>query len=97
MNDVKEESEMNVKEDGPSSNRFPVLRSMNYTVWAMKIKIALKVNKVWEAIDPCNKIEEKNNMAIALIFQSIPEELTLQVGDLDTEKVVWDAIKARHV
>ena len=63
----------------------------------MKMKIALKVNKVWEAINPGNKHEEKNNMAIALIFQSIPEALTLQVGDLDTAKAVWDAIKARHV
>ena len=36
-------------------------------------------------------------MAIALLFQSIPEALILQVGDLDTAKSVWDAIKARHV
>ena len=36
-------------------------------------------------------------MAIALLFQSIREALTLQVGELDTAKAVWDAIKARHV
>lgn len=63
----------------------------------MRMKIALKVNKVWETIDPANKVEEKNDIAIALVFQSIPEALTLQVGDLDTAKGVWDAIKARHV
>lgn len=33
----------------------------------------------------------------ALLFQSISEALTLQVGDLETAKTVWDAIKARHV
>lgn len=44
------------------------------------------------------KVEEfKNNMATALIFQSIPKTLILQVGGLDTTKKVWDAIKARHV
>ena len=80
MSDVKEEDAMTVKETGPSSIKFPMLSSTNYTVWAMKMKIALKVNKVWEAIDPGNKVEAKNNMAIALIFQSIPEALTLQVG-----------------
>lgn len=37
------------------------------------------------------------NMAMALLFQSIPEALILQVGDLDSLKVVWEAIKARHV
>lgn len=36
-------------------------------------------------------------MAIALLFQSIPEALILQLGDLDSSKVVWEAIKARHV
>ena len=63
----------------------------------MQMKIALKVNKVWETIDSGSKHAEKNNMAIALLFQSIPEALTLQVGDLDTAKGVWEAIKARHV
>ena len=36
-------------------------------------------------------------MAIALLFQSIPEALILQHGDLDTAKAVWEAIKARNV
>ncbi|RID70891.1 hypothetical protein BRARA_C02867 [Brassica rapa] len=35
-------------------------------------------------------------MARALLFQSIPEALILQVGDLETSKLVWEAIKARH-
>ena len=97
MADIKDDPDTTTKGTGPSSIKFPMLTTSNYTVWAMKMKIALKVNKVWEAIDPGNKHEEKNNMAIALIFQSIPEALTLQVGDLDTAKAVWDAIKARHV
>ena len=97
MVDIKEESETSNKKNGSSSIKFPMLTSANYTVWAMRMKIALKVNKVWESIDPGNKDEEKNDVAIALLFQSIPEALTLQVGDLDTAKAVWDAIKARHV
>ncbi|KAL0663599.1 hypothetical protein Bca4012_100436 [Brassica carinata] len=36
-------------------------------------------------------------MAISLIFQSIPEALVLQVGDIDNAKKVWEAIKARHM
>lgn len=97
MTDIKDEPDAMTKEARPSSIKFPMLTSTNYTVWAIRMKIALKVNKVWEAIDPGNKHEEKNNMAIALLFQSIPEALTLQVGDLETAKSVWDAIKARHV
>ena len=54
----------------------------------MRMKIALKVCEVWETIDPGSKDEKKNNMAIAFLFQSIPENLILQVGDIDTSKGV---------
>lgn len=97
MTDVKDDIEKPTKETSPSSIKLPMLSSSNYTVWSMRMKIALKVNKVWETIDPETKHEEKNNMAIALLFQSITEALTLQVGELDTAKAVWDAIKTCHV
>lgn len=97
MGEVKEVIELSNKDAGSTTIKFPVLNSTNYTVWEMRMKIAIKVNKFWEAIDPVSEAEDKNNMAIALLFQSIPEALTLQVGDLDTTKSVWDAIKARHV
>lgn len=61
------------------------------------MNIALKVTKVWETTEPGSKTEEKNDMAITLLFKSIPEALTLQVGDLETAKAVWGAMKARHV
>lgn len=68
------------------------------------MKLALEVHKVWEVIegeditDEDKKVKaEKNSMAKALLFQSIPEAMILQLGGLDTAKKVWEAIKARHV
>lgn len=40
---------------------------------------------------------DKNDMALALLFQSIPETLILRIGELDTAKQVWEAVKTRHV
>ncbi|XP_009150440.1 uncharacterized protein LOC103873793 [Brassica rapa] len=54
-------------------------------------------HKIWEVIESETTEGEKNDMATALLFQSIPEALILQVGDLNTAKKVWDAIKARHM
>lgn len=84
-------------EIGPSFIKCPMLNASNYTVWEIQMKVSLKVNKVWETIESGIENEEKDNMAIALLFQSIPEALILQVGDLDTSKAILDAIKARHV
>ncbi|XP_019095568.1 PREDICTED: uncharacterized protein LOC109130457 [Camelina sativa] len=86
---------------GSPSISCPMLNTVNYTVWAMKMRIALRVHKVWEVIEPESATDtiniDKNNMAIALLVQSIPESLTLQVGELDSAKKMWEAIKARHV
>lgn len=96
MADVKEET-IATKGIGTSSIKYPMLTSSNYTVWSMRMKLALKANEVWETIDPGNKDEKKNNLAMVLICQSIPEVLTLQVGDMSTAKEIWEAIKARYV
>ena len=87
MADVKDEPTA-TKKAGHASIKFPMLTASNYTVWCMRMKIALKVSEVWETIDPGTKYEKKNNMAIAFLFQYIPEALILQVGDLDTAKGV---------
>ncbi|XP_013601885.1 PREDICTED: uncharacterized protein LOC106309405 [Brassica oleracea var. oleracea] len=85
------------KDGGSSSIKCPTLTATNYTVWAMRMKILLKVHKVWEVVETEGTDDEKNNMAVALIFQSIPEALILQVGDLNNAKKVWEAIRTRHV
>lgn len=61
------------------------------------MKILLKVHKVWDVVETEEGDVEKNNMAMALLVQSIPEALVLQVGELDSAKKIWDAIKTRHM
>lgn len=52
----------------------------------MRMKVALKLHKVWETIDPGEAEGEKGDIVRALLFQSIPETLILQVKNLDTAK-----------
>ena len=75
----------------------PMLTSTNYTVWAMRMKVFLRVHKVWEAIEPRTAEEEKNDVATALLFQSIHENLILQVGEQGSPKEIWGAIKSRNL
>lgn len=57
----------------------------------------LRVYQVWETIEPGSTDTKKNDVATALLFQSISEALILQVGEQGTAKKIWDAIKARHL
>lgn len=52
---------------------------------------------VWDVIENESDKGEKNDMATALLFQYIPETLILHVGELDTAKKVWVAIKSKHM
>ena len=87
-----------VKKDGGSSSiSCPMLTATNYTVWSIRMKLLLRVHKVWEIIENESAESDKNDIATALLFQSIPETMILQTGGLDTARKVWDAIKTRYV
>ncbi|XP_076917920.1 uncharacterized protein LOC143578142 [Bidens hawaiensis] len=85
------------REPNTSSFQSPKLTSSNYTVWAMHMRVLMNVHGVWDAIDPGNGDVKRNSIAIALIFQSIPEAHILQVGNLKTAKEMWEALKTRHL
>ena len=61
------------------------------------MKVLLRVHKVWEAIEPGSSEDDKNDIATALLFQSIPENLILQVGEVGSPKEIWGAIKSRNL
>nr|TKS05948.1 hypothetical protein D5086_0000128100 [Populus alba] len=85
------------KEVIPSSIQCPMLNSTNYAVWAMRMRVLLRIHKVWETIEPGSKESHKNDVAIGLLFQSIPETLILQVGEQDSPKEIWESIKTRNL
>ncbi|XP_076894705.1 uncharacterized protein LOC143547077 [Bidens hawaiensis] len=71
----------------PNAFQSPILNSTNYTVWAIRMKVLLNVRKVWDTIDPSVTDDDKNNIAIALIYHSIPEATIMQVSNLESAKV----------
>ncbi|KAJ9551625.1 hypothetical protein OSB04_015670 [Centaurea solstitialis] len=85
------------KEGSSLSFHVPMLNGTNYTVWAIRMKVILNVHQVWNTIDPGSNDHKKNNIAIAVLFQAIPEDLILQVGTMSTSKAIWDAIKTRNL
>ncbi|XP_076883464.1 uncharacterized protein LOC143532249 [Bidens hawaiensis] len=88
----------------PNAFQSLILTSTNYTAWAIRMKVLLNVHKVWNTIDPGETDADKNNIAIALIYQSIPEATIMQVGNLDStrrfgtrlRRVIWGLIGLRR-
>ncbi|KAL4588119.1 hypothetical protein LXL04_000999 [Taraxacum kok-saghyz] len=83
---------------GSSNVTCPMLTPTNYTVWAMRMKVVLRIHKVWITIDPGSEPnEEKDCLAMGLLYQAIPENLILQIGNQNSAKQLWEAVKSRNV
>ncbi|KAL4568378.1 hypothetical protein LXL04_023989 [Taraxacum kok-saghyz] len=76
---------------GSTAVSCPMLTATNYTVWAMRMKVVLRIHKLWGVIDPGTETsEEKDCLAMGLLYQAIPETLIMQTGEQDSAKKLWD-------
>ncbi|KAJ0826322.1 hypothetical protein HanRHA438_Chr17g0813011 [Helianthus annuus] len=94
---VGEGSNAPVKETNPGSFQCPMLTSTNYTIWSIRMEVIFGIHGVWDVIDPGSDDAKKNNVAKALLFQSIPEEQILQIENLKSAKEMWEAIQSRNL
>ncbi|GKC99431.1 pol polyprotein [Tanacetum coccineum] len=93
---VGESSQTPVK-DTTLTFQCPILTSTNYTIWRMRMEVLLRIHEVWDVVDPGSDDAEKNNIVKGLLFQSIPEDLVLQIGNLKIGNEMWEAIKTRNL
>ncbi|GJU99787.1 hypothetical protein Tco_1329058 [Tanacetum coccineum] len=90
---VGETLKLHVK-DTTLTFQCPILTSINYTIWSMRMEVFLGIYGV---VDPGLASSKKNNIVKGLLFQSFPEDLVMQIGNLKTEKEMWEAIKTRNL
>ena len=78
----------------------PKLKTTNYTVWAIQIKVILEAHGLWETIEPKENTQlddKKDKATIALLFQALTEDVILQVASFKTAKELWESLRKRHV
>lgn len=89
------------KKEGSMSLQYPMLMKSNYSAWAMKMKVFMQAQGVWDAIEPMNAKaaaeERKDKMAMAAIYQGIPEETLLLLAKKKTAKEAWEFLKTMHL
>ncbi|KAM0051165.1 hypothetical protein Hdeb2414_s0007g00232961 [Helianthus debilis subsp. tardiflorus] len=76
-----------------------MLTSTNYNIWAIRIKAVFRFHGILQVLKPGEEEVEakKDDMAVALLLQAIPEELVFQVAQFQKEKEIWEALKTRYV
>ncbi|GKA78450.1 pol polyprotein [Tanacetum coccineum] len=91
------ESSQQPKKETTLTFQCPILTSTNYTIWRMRMEVLLGIHGAWDVVDPGSDDAKKNNIVKGLLFQSISEDLVLQIGNLKTGKEMWEAIKTRNL
>ena len=80
---------------------YPMLTRNNYLIWAIKMRALMRAQGVWDAVkpdDPSKVIgEKKDQMALAAIYQSIPEDTLVMIAEKQTTKEAWEALKTMHL
>ncbi|XP_074351747.1 uncharacterized protein LOC141690888 [Apium graveolens] len=87
--------------EGSLGLNYPMLSKNNYTTWSLKMKVNMEAQGVWEAIESDGKKSQvevrTDKMALAIIYQSIPEEILLSVAEKKSAQEAWEAIKTMCV
>jgi hypothetical protein len=77
--------------------QYPMLEGDNYGMWAAKMKVFMRAQGVWTAIEGNPKIDEtKDEEAFAVIAQAVPNGVFMTISQKDTAKEAWDTIKEMH-
>ena len=74
-----------------------MLDRSNYTAWALKMKVYMQAQGVWNAVEPSDPkiaVEEKiDKVELAMVYQAIPEDVLLSIANKKTAKESWEMIK----
>ena len=91
----------NGEKDSQFTLQYTMLSRTNYGAWAIKMKVFMQAHGVWEAVEPrtANTVVDtkKDKMALAAIYQGIPEDLLMSLAEKKTAKETWEAMKTRFV
>ena len=94
-------SALTVREQGSNAPlQCPKLTETNYTSWSILVETVLRAYGLWESIDPVTGAtvdEKKNYTTKAIIFQTLPEDILLQVAKHKDAKDVWESIRVRYL
>nr|GEU85354.1 hypothetical protein [Tanacetum cinerariifolium] len=83
--------------EGSVTLRYLMLTKTNYSVWAIKMRVNLQAQGVWDATQREGVEDRQDRMALAAIYQAIPEDVLLMLADKDTAKEAWETLHTMHM
>jgi hypothetical protein len=86
-----------VREIGVGPANWPLLTKMNYTEWALIMKIKLQARNLWEAIEPGDVTLQEDRMALDAITSAVPQEMLVSLAVKATAAEAWEAVRSLQI
>ncbi|KAF0899659.1 hypothetical protein E2562_021358 [Oryza meyeriana var. granulata] len=64
------------------------------------MKVFMQAQDVWDAVEPVDDVAvdpRMDKMALAAIYQGIPEETLLMIAEKETAEEAWTTLKTMHL
>ncbi|XP_073358380.1 uncharacterized protein [Aegilops tauschii subsp. strangulata] len=82
-----------VREHGGGSFVYPELTWTNYIEWALGMKVNLKAQGLWDAIELGCDVEREDSAAMAAILRAVPADMHGILAVKPSVKEAWEAVK----
>jgi hypothetical protein len=85
-----------IREVGGGSS-YTVLTKINYSDWALLMKVKLKARTLWSVIENDGTDQQEEIMSLDALCGAVPPELVPTITKKETAKEAWDAIASMRV
>jgi hypothetical protein len=81
----------------PTSIVYPILTCMNYSEWALVMRVNLQMVGLWDAINKGSSDYRDDRNALAALLWAVPPEMQAGLAVKETTKEAWEAIRSIQV
>lgn len=76
--------------EGSVTLQYPLLTRDNYAAWAIKMKVYMCAQGVWDAVEATDGVDARQDqIALAAIYHGISEETLFLLAEKTTAKEAW--------
>jgi hypothetical protein len=86
-----------VREMGVGPVNWLLLTKMNYTEWALIMKIKLQTRNLWEAIEPGYVTLQEDRMTLDVITSAVPQEMLASLAVKATAAEAGEAVMSLRI
>jgi hypothetical protein len=86
-----------VREVGIGLANWLILTKVNYTEWALIMKIKLQARNLWEVVETGDVMLQEDRMVLDAITSAVPQEMLALLAVKKTAAEAWEAVRSLQI